>query len=168
MEHWYAIQTKPRQEVLAEENLRRQRFEAYLPRISLSRRRRGKWVKVIEPLFPRYLFIRFDPAQLSIGPIRSTRGVVSIVRFGNEICSMPDDAIEFLKQHEDSDTGLYNQADDQFQQGDSVTVISGAFAGLEGVFQAQTSNERVVLLIECLGRASRVTLGFDDVGKAPI
>lgn len=165
MENWYAIQTKPRQEVIAEENLRRQGFEAYLPRIALSRRRRGKWTKVIEPLFPRYLFIRFDPARLSMGPIRSTRGVVSIVRFGDEIRSIPNDAIEFLKQHEDPETGLHRQADDRFQKGDSVTVLSGAFAGLKGVFQAQTGNERVVLLIECLGRPSRVTLKLDDVGK---
>ena len=54
--HWYLIQTKPRQESRAEENLRRQHFECYRP-IKPSAAGNGK---ADEALFPGYLFIRLD------------------------------------------------------------------------------------------------------------
>ena len=38
---WYAVCCKPRQEAVAEENLLRQDFHVYLPRIRIRQRRRG-------------------------------------------------------------------------------------------------------------------------------
>jgi len=38
MKSWYVIHTKPRNESVAEEHLRRQAFETYLPRIKQERR----------------------------------------------------------------------------------------------------------------------------------
>ena len=52
--HWYLIQTKPRQEARAEENLRRQHFECYRP----HKPPLPGDEKPGEPLFPGYLFIR--------------------------------------------------------------------------------------------------------------
>ena len=71
MKHWYAIHTKPRQEDLAAEHLRGQEFEIYLPMIKQARRFRQKWRDTIEPLFPRYLFIRLDLGRDNVSPIRS-------------------------------------------------------------------------------------------------
>ena len=64
MHHWYVIQTKPRQESVAIENLERQGYAAYCPKMAQAKRRRQRqrWQKVIEPLFPRYLFV-----QLAMG-----------------------------------------------------------------------------------------------------
>ena len=84
MKYWYAVQAKPRQENTAEENLRRQGFDTYLPKIQLRRRRRDKWTKVVEPLFPRYLFIHLEPGVDNWAPLRSTLGVSTVVRFGVE------------------------------------------------------------------------------------
>ena len=75
MTNWYAVQTKPRQELVAEQNLQRQGFVTYLPRIRLRKRKRNKLVDAVEPLFPRYLFIHVDPDQDSLAPVRSTLGV---------------------------------------------------------------------------------------------
>ncbi|MEE8263278.1 MAG: transcription termination/antitermination NusG family protein, partial [Gammaproteobacteria bacterium] len=41
MKGWYLIYSKPRQERLALENLRRQNYEAYLPLMQHRRRRKG-------------------------------------------------------------------------------------------------------------------------------
>ena len=70
MRCWYAVQTKPRKEAIAELHLRRQHFETYLPKVLLRKRRRAKWTKVVEPLFPRYLFIRVDPEESSLAAVR--------------------------------------------------------------------------------------------------
>ncbi len=60
MQHWYVVHCKPRQEATAEEHLNRQGYGAYLPKVLLRKRKRDKWVKVVEPLFPRYLFSQVD------------------------------------------------------------------------------------------------------------
>ncbi len=95
MEHeelvcWYAVCCKPRQEAIAEENLLRQGFHVNLPRIRIRRHRRGQWIDAIEALFPRYLFIRIDPYRCNTAPVRSTRGVVGLVRFGGQPAVVPD------------------------------------------------------------------------------
>ena len=60
--HWLLAYTKPRQEALAEENLRRQGFEVLCPQLRVQKLRRRKWTWVEEPLFPRYLFEGASPA----------------------------------------------------------------------------------------------------------
>jgi transcriptional antiterminator RfaH len=78
--------------------LRRQAFDTYLPLIRLPKRRRGKWEEVIEPLFPRYLFLHIDASVVSVAPIRSTRGVVGLVRFGEMPVPVPEAVIDFLRR----------------------------------------------------------------------
>jgi len=94
---WYLVYTKPRQEGLAQENLARQGYGVYLPRVRLMRKRQGRPVAIIEPLFPRYLFIQLDTQSDNWGPIRSTFGVASLVRFGNEPAKVPDNFVAHLK-----------------------------------------------------------------------
>jgi transcriptional antiterminator RfaH len=81
---WFAVHTKPRREVEAKTQLCNQGFEAYLPRIQFRKRRKGRWIEFIEPLFPRYLFIEVDPTVQSIAPVRNTFGVSGLVCFGGE------------------------------------------------------------------------------------
>ena len=60
MNRWYVAQTHAQAEAKALLNLARQGFQSYLPQYVKRRRhaRRVEWVKA--PLFPRYLFVRFD------------------------------------------------------------------------------------------------------------
>ena len=71
--HWLLAYTKPRQEALAEEHLRRQGFEVLCPQLRVQKLRRRKWTWVEEPLFPRYLFVGATDEQ-SWAPVRSTVG----------------------------------------------------------------------------------------------
>src|SRR4051812_8030711 len=82
--HWYLVHTKPRQERVALENLERQGFQCYLPTLPSERLRQGLLALSLEPLFPRYLFIRLGEggSARSWMPIRSTRGVSRLVSFG--------------------------------------------------------------------------------------
>lgn len=82
---WYVVYAKSRQEAVAEENLGRQGYEVYLPLIAQPRRQRGQWRQVLEPLFPRYLFVHLRLGCDNIGPIRYTTGVSSLVRFREEL-----------------------------------------------------------------------------------
>ena len=158
MSHWYAVHTKPRQETVAEQHLQRQEYEVYLPRILKYRRRRGNIVQVIEPLFPRYLFIRLNLAVDNAAPIRSTTGVSNMVRFGSRIRSIPDEVIEFLQRSADEDKGLHVLKPPPLSKGDAVVVLDGPFAGIAGIFVAEKGEDRVMILLQCLGRTTPVAL----------
>lgn len=162
---WLVVRTKSRQETLALENLERQAFECYLPRLQLRKRRRNKWVDVVEPLFPGYIFVHVDPDQTSITPIRSTLGVNGIVRFGNALVPIPDDVIQYLKLNEQPDTGLHRSDKPLFEKGDGVQIVDGPFTGLQGVYQMDKGEDRVMILIEILGRQSSVALKLDAVAR---
>jgi len=166
MKSWYVIHTKPRNESVAEEHLRRQAFETYLPRLKQERKRGGKWVDVIEPLFPRYLFVRLDPARQSIAPIRSTYGVSALVMFGGRLCPLPDEIVQELRGTASLDTGLHVIPRHQLKEGDAVIVDSGPFKGLRGVFKASSGQERVAVLLELMGRMATVVLNGSNVVPA--
>jgi transcriptional antiterminator RfaH len=166
MLNWYAVHTKTRQEVAAEQNLCRQGFETYAPKVLLRKRKRDKWTKVLEPLFPRYLFIRVDSDQTSLAPVRSTLGVSGLVRFGYRLLPVPDSVIAYLKMLEDPQTNLHHADQWPHRPGDTVDILDGPFAGLTGVFQSVTAEDRATLLIELLGRYNRIDVPMDSVAEA--
>ncbi|MBI1423187.1 MAG: hypothetical protein GC149_06960 [Gammaproteobacteria bacterium] len=96
--NWFVVYTKPRKEFIAVENLVRQGFTAYCPQTIQPKRRRKRWQNVSEPLFPRYLFVRMGMNNLAL--IRSTLGLVGLVRFGNEPAVVPQMVIEAIQRQE--------------------------------------------------------------------
>ena len=162
---WYLVYAKPRQEKTAVENLLRQNYEVYFPQISLWRTRRANRRLVIEPLFPRYLFIRLDSQTDNWAPIRSTLGVTSLVRFGTEPARVPDELVEFLQSRQNAE-GLHEWAEPKLAIGDHVRVAEGPLAGYEGVLIAKSGRERVTLLLHMLGSQVRAQLGTSQLGSA--
>lgn len=162
---WYAVQTKPRQEDIADVNLQRQSFHTYLPKILLRRRKRGQWKKVVEPLFPNYLFIKVDAKKDSLSPVRSTLGVVGLVRFGKILTPVPDNIIEYMKQAEDPVTQHHQAEDWPHQPGDSVEILEGPFAGLETIFLSRDGENRALLLVEFLGRQNKLEVYMGSISK---
>lgn len=166
VERWYAVCCKPRQEAVAEENLQRQGFRVYLPRIRIRQRRRGQWIDAVEVLFPRYIFIRVDPLRRSTATVRSTRGVVGLVRFGGKPALVPDAVMEALLQREDAATGLHQDNRPLLSAGEPVKLVDGPLAGMEGIFTQHDGHKRVIVLLELLGKANRVTVSRDWVARA--
>jgi transcriptional antiterminator RfaH len=167
MKCWYLVYTKPCKERVAEQNLQCQNYEVYLPLIQRPRRRRDRWVGVIEPLFPNYLFVRLQLGYDSISPIRYTRGVRDLVSFTEkEPTVVPDQIVESLMSTADRDTGLHHPQGPLFKPSDTVIIDKGPLAGLKAIFLAETGQERVVILLELLGRENRVTIERDRLRLA--
>jgi len=162
---WYAVHTKPRQEEIAHLNLQRQDYASYLPHIVVRKRQKGKWTDVVEPLFPRYLFIHIDPHQTNVAPVRSTLGVSELVRFSQGLTAIPDDIITFLKDLENPETGNRASTEPLFEAGDQVQILEGPLAGLNGIYEITKGEERVLILVKLLGRQNKVLLNSDDVSK---
>ena len=163
---WYVVFCKPRQEVVAKANLEAQGFEVYLPRVRTRQFRRQRWVGAVGVLFPRYIFIRLDPQRQSTDAVRSTRGAVGLVRFGAFPATVPESIISTLNLHEDEETGFHADDRVQFSEGSAVRLIDGPLGGIEGVFSQYDGDERVIVLLELLGKANKVVVNCDWVARA--
>ncbi len=166
MSCWHAVLCKPRREQLAEENLRNQGFEVYMPRMVTERRRAGQWKEIIEPLFPRYLFLKVRDDRQNLSPVRSTLGVVGFVRFGGMPATVPEVVISNLRSRADPESGLHRARASLFPAGTQVRFAAGPFSGLEGVFEMESADARVIVLLEFLGKTNRVTVNRDWVALA--
>src|SRR5438093_13638961 len=95
---WYAIHTKPRQEDLAVEALRFHEVEVFYPKLRRKKTIRRKYQWVTRPLFPRYLFSRFDYEQ-SFRLVTYANGVSNIVSFGGKPVSVNESIIQSILAH---------------------------------------------------------------------
>ena len=146
MRFWYLIYTKPSQEDLAFDNLARQGYVTYLPKVLGLKKRGGRSVKVPTAMFPRYLFIQLDNQEDDWGPIRSTIGVQKLVRFGLEAARVPNNLINHIRSKE-NETGIVCLPDKEYKKGDKVLINSGPFEGYEAVFSEKQSKDRVIVLL---------------------
>ncbi len=160
---WFAVQSKPRQESTAKEQLKRQGYSAYLPMITVRKRRRAAWTTSVEPLFPRYLFVHADINQQSLAPIRSTVGVSGLVRFGNLLRPVPDAVVHYLQQAEAAQGAVPGEESWAFRAGEKVAVLEGPFAGLTAVFEGAEPEARAMILIELLGRQNTVEVPINSL-----
>ena len=155
--NWFTVVTKPRKEQIALKHLQRQDFECFLPMAENPYQRRSKIHRqIIEPLFPRYLFLKAIAESQNLAPVRSTRGVISMVRFGTELAVIPEHIINAIKQRISPDTGLIKIQPIPIRTGDKVRVFDGPLAGLNGIVQEKNSEHRTIILLELLGRPTKV------------
>lgn len=157
---WFLIQSKPRNEARALENLLRQGYETYLPLIEVERLQRGKLLRKFEPLFPRYLFLNLAAGVDNWGPIRSTLGVAGMVRFGQTYAAVPDPVIEAIRER------TQEIRETLFAAGDIVQVVSGPLVGLEGVFEIADGEQRSFVLLEFMQKQQRVSVSTADLRTA--
>jgi transcriptional antiterminator RfaH len=154
---WFLILTKPAGENTAKSNLERQGYHVYYPRLLRPALYRGRWIDRIVSLFPRYLFVQLDAATQSLAPVRSTLGVANIVCFGAETTVVPATVVDGLIRRADRETGLHSLSRGRaLEPGSAVRIIAGVFEGLEGIFEREGDNERVVVLLKLLSQDTPV------------
>jgi len=162
---WYLIFTRPRQERVAIENIERQGYGAFLPLMRNRKRREGRLADVVEPMFPRYLFVRLNTTTDNWRPIHSTRGVAAMVRFGTEPARLSDELVELLRGQTD-EQGIRDIHRPAPKPGDRVRIGAGPFEGFEGILHARSGKERVILLLEIASQISRIELDEKDIDSA--
>jgi transcriptional antiterminator RfaH len=155
---WYLVHTRPARERVAEENLERQGYRVYYPRLLQPVRARARWVERVVSLFPRYVFLHLEVGRQALSPAQSTMGVATLVRFGFDYAVVPHKVIESLRARADPATGLHrlDRQRNMLAHGARVRIVAGAFGGLEGVFQRQSGDERVIVLLKLLGQSTPV------------
>lgn len=164
---WHVIHTKVREEFRALENLQAQGFEVFLPTCQVQKKQQGKITLATEPLFSRYLFIRLSDVSSNWFPIRSTRGVSQILRFGSstEPVSLPDPIIDCLMRRCVKEEPLH----ELFKHGELLEITQGPFRGFTGFFEKlQTLPDglsRALLLVEVLGSVQKLQIDLPQLRK---
>jgi len=144
MEHWYAVYTRPRFEKKVKQALEEKGEEVFLPLITKIRQWKDRKKKVDMPLFPSYLFLRFDfRRRFDILP---TKGIVKIVNFKGVPAIVPDWEIASLKKMMEHPKTL--QLENYIRPGELVEVIDGPFKGMHGSVKVLRGQERLLLSIE--------------------
>jgi len=158
---WFAIQTRSRFEFSVRDQLRGEGVEEFLPtwdeRVKWSDREKV----TTRPLFPGYIFARFDPADAP--SISRARGVVTILSIDQIPVSIPDCEIADLRQVIES---TVPDACCPYVVGASVTVKSGSFAGRSAVIARIKGGTLLTLMLPMFGRDTPVEIEAADVKKA--
>jgi transcriptional antiterminator RfaH len=160
---WYVVQTHALAENKALFHLKRQGFNAYLPRYLKRRQHARKTDWVPAPLFPRYMFLHMDPERSRWLNIRSTIGVSHLVCHGNIPAPISDDIIEDIRGRE-SEAGLIDiRREAQFEKGDAIQITDGPLSERVGLFDCESDEDRVFILLDLLGREVRVRVPIETV-----
>jgi transcriptional antiterminator RfaH len=152
---WYCVRTKPKHEHIAAANLARlSGLEIFCPRLRVERSTRRGIVRVLEPLFPCYLFVRCV-LEDKLDDLRYANGVGALVNFGGQIPRIPDDVVAGLRAYFADEEIL--SLPDEIQPGAEVIVAGGAFEGMRAsVLRVLPARRRVQVLLEILGRPTEV------------
>ncbi|MBZ5486473.1 transcription/translation regulatory transformer protein RfaH [Halomonas aquamarina] len=161
MANWYVIQCKGGESFRAAQHLTNQGYEVFHPVLDVKRRRQGKPVTATEPLFPYYLFIRLDQVVSNWRPIRSTRGVLRLLTFGNTPVSVPSALVEALRAQPHRQEGIHTY----FSAGEKVTITDGPFKDLEAIFERCKGEERAIVLLNVLQRPQHLNVPLDQLRK---
>ena len=150
---WYCARTKPKHEHIAAANLARNLgLEVFHPRLRLERATQRGVRRVVESLFPCYIFVRCVLGE-SVDTIRYVTGISSLVHFGHRIPRVPDQTIDELRECFESEDPMC--VEERLIAGSEVTVAEGPFLGFSGiVVRVMPAKQRVQILLDFLGRTT--------------
>jgi transcription antitermination factor NusG len=156
---WFALQIRTRHEMSVAEHLQGKSYEWFLPLYKTRRRWSDRVKEVSSPLFPGYLFCRFNPHDRL--PILKTPGVTQIVGYNHVPVPVDEHEIEAIRRLIAS--GLPNFPCAFLQVGSKVRIETGALRGLEGMLTELKGKRRLVLSITLLQRSVAVEIDSDAV-----
>lgn len=152
---WYAVYTKPRQEDAVADKLSTAGIEVFNPKLREKKTIKRRLCEVIGPLFPCYLFVRFD-IDSNYRLVKYTRGVRSLVG-GNNPIPVGEDIIETIKSRMNG--GIAVMQIPHLNPGDRIVVREGPLKDLSGIFERELSGiGRVSILINAISYQARVVI----------
>lgn len=161
---WFLAQVKPNQVNIAVRNLHRQGIVTFVPEDQETQRRKGRFVHAARPVFPGYVFVALVPATGLWRSVNSTIGITRLVSFGSRPAPVPDGLIGALRQRYERDGA--QAAADPLGRGDTVRVTAGPFAGLLAEVEKLSPDRRVWVLMDYLGKQTRVAADIGDLRRA--
>jgi transcriptional antiterminator RfaH len=158
---WFILQYKPNSHYRAARNLNQQGFETFLPLYSHTSRKVSKFVNVSRPLFPGYMFVKFDKSNNQWVKIRNTYGVSRLITFNSLLKSVPTNLINCLLDRCDISGVL--KLEKKLQVGDKVEILNGPFANFIAVVVTLKADERAWMLLDLMGRQTKIETSLNNI-----
>jgi len=163
MENWYVVQTKPKKEEEATSYLSTKGVEIFSPLIEAFNSRNAKVTKELKPLFPGYIFGKFDLEQ-NYPLVRWGKGVKCVLGFGGYPVSISEEVVEIIKGRTDA-RGVVRVKGD-YKPNDVVRIKTGPLKDLLGIFERWVSeSERVRILLNLIGYQPAVEMHYSMIEK---
>jgi transcription antitermination factor NusG len=157
---WFALHVRSRHDKLVAANLRVRGMEPLLP-LYRSRRRWSDRTRVMDlPLFPGYVFCRFNPEMLL--PILMTPGVVRVVSASKRPCPVAEEEIAAIQRIVSS--GSTVEPWPYLQTGQKVRILDGPLFGIEGILLDVKNRRRLVVSVHLLQRSVAVEVDRECIG----
>lgn len=163
MMRWYVAYTQPGRESLAAGQLSAQGFKTYLPQYRKTIRHARKVKNISTPLFPRYLFVKIDLDRNRWRSVNNTRGISYLLTMGDEPSAVPSGIVEEIQSRESSEKLIELETYIPYGPGDSLEITAGALSRQVGNFIRVDTDQRIVMLLQLLGRELEVRLQSEDV-----
>lgn len=161
---WYVVQLKPNGLRLAKQNLIRQGIDVFCPLQETLRRRQGKVVSVRTLLFPGYAFVALTPDRGEWHAVNNTRGVLRLVILeASKPRPAPEALIEALQMRCSVEGVLLPET--SLEIGETVRLVRGPMAGQISRIEALAPEQRIWVLLDLMGRATRVAVKAEDVER---
>lgn len=158
--YWYALHIRSNAEKKAQELLQQRHIPEYLPLYTEKRRWTDRTKTIERPVFPGYLFARFDP-EMQKRDILAVPGVLRILGAPDPI-AVKDDEIENIRRLVEAGPVLPCGP----VVGETVVVRKGPLAGVIGTVQKIKGAFRVVVNVHLLNRAVAAEVDADSIAKA--
>lgn len=146
---WYALYTRPRFEMKVKNALDELGITTFLPMVKTTKLWSDRKKVVDEPLFKSYIFVHITPKEYIL--CLQTLGVVKFVTSERKAIVVPEQHIAaislYLTQNEKK-----RIADETFEAGDKVEVISGAMQSLKGELVSHLGKQKVLIYIETVNQ----------------
>ena len=156
---WFILQFKPNAHHQAVKNLNRQGFEIFLPFLDTTSRKASRFISTAQPLFPGYMFIRFDRTKSGWQKINNTYGVSRLISFNSILKSIPNRFIDNLKKRYNSSGKLLPIQ--KLKKGDQVTVLIGPFSNFIATVEKYEADQRIWILMDLMGRKTKIQTPSD-------
>ncbi|MGC4055479.1 MAG: UpxY family transcription antiterminator [Paludibaculum sp.] len=156
---WYALTVRPQHERTVELALSARGLTTYLPLFETVRKWSDRFKKLVVPLFPGYIFCRFDGS--SRVQVLKTPGVISIVSTGQTPTPVPDSEVEAVQKMLASGSPV--EPCDYLKEGERVRIGDGPMAGIEGILLEVRDAYRLVVAIELFQRSVAVQIHRESV-----
>jgi len=155
--NWYAIHTRSHFEQKVFDGISGKSVEVFLPKIQVMSRRKDRRKKIMIPLLPGYVFVRFEMDPEVYWEIIKTVGVVRMIGFMGKPVSAKDEEINALMILNGTDRTVHNQS--FMKAGDRVMIMEGPIKGLVGFYlRHKGQSEKVVVSVELLQRSLAVEI----------
>ena len=158
---WFILQFKSNSHHQAAKNLTRQGFETFLPLYDTTSRRTSRFINTSKPLFPGYMFIKFDRTESVWHKINSTYGVSRLITFNSLLKSIPTSFVDSLMMRYDLSGKLLPIK--KLKKGDQVTVLKGPFANFIATVEKYEADQRIWILMDLMGRKTIIQTPSDNL-----